>query len=683
MADIEKKTPPTGGGEMGARIRSFDWTHTSVGPMESWPQALLGNVQTLLELPFPGILMWGPDYTVCAYNDAYRPLLGTKDEALGRHFLEVWTEARDIIEPSLEQTFTGTAHFFKKSKFILLRNGESEETYFNYSFSPIRDESGSIVGILNIAQEISDEVRAQRTLQLATDAARLGAFGWEIQADESNWENKRMFEIFGLTSADRPFDLAQFTREVIHSDDLQRFEEDVAESMRKGELFRGAYRIYRANDKEIRWIQCHARFEYSHDGKPLRLLGIFDDITDQKAAEVELLQAKTDAEMANQAKSKFLANMSHEIRTPMNSILGMLRLVLSDDLTSKQKERIQIAKESANSLLWLLNDMLDLSKIEAGRFTLHEKKFRLRHLLNNVCKEIEIFASEKNIKHYLAAGKDLPTILIGDPYRLKRVLFNLLNNSIKFTNQGWISLETEMLDLVPLAEDDHFMNAEVLFKVRDTGIGIDPDKLESIFDSYEQGGQNTLSSEMGLGLGLAICKNLSEQMGGRIWVESKPGEGSVFYVQLPFKTDGQILEEPESSSDGIFRSNSSPLNILLVEDQKMNQIFTVDLLSTYGHEVEVAENGQQALDKLAQGSFDLVLMDVRMPVMDGIEATMRIRTADPLVMNPDIPVIGLSAHIVSEQELQRYQNAGFNDYVVKPVDFEKLFGAIEEVFRKD
>ena len=434
------------------------------------------------------------------------------------------------------------------------------------------------------------------------------------------------------------------------------------------------------------WVLADIRAQKDEKGGLHQFMVVLTDISHRKQAEQEIVQAREQAEeaqqqaeLANRHKSEFLARISHDIRTPMNSILGMLRLVLSSDINGKQRDRLQVVKSSAESLLWLLNDLLDLSKIEADRFTLHDKEFRLRKLLNNVFREIEHMAPEKGLKCYLAMSSDLPLILHGDPFRLKRVLYNLLNNALKFTEQGYIELEAEQVDIAPCADDDEYFVSAVLFKIIDTGTGIDPEVLETIFSSYDQGGHDSLSSEQGTGLGLAICKKLTEQMGGHIWVDSSPEQGSTFYVQIPFKTDGQIGHDFEDQKLGQSLDQIPAQSILVVEDQKMNQIFTVDLLSSYGHQVEVADNGEQALEILSKRSFDLVFMDIRMPGMDGIETTMRIRTADPLIMNPDIPVIGLSAHVVTDKEMDRFRNAGFNHYVVKPVDFEKLFASMQEV----
>lgn len=410
---------------------------------------------------------------------------------------------------------------------------------------------------------------------------------------------------------------------------------------------------------------------------------LFKELDEEKdalqVAKQQADQARKEAETANRHKSEFLAKMSHEIRTPMNSVLGMLGLVLSADIPARQRERIQVARDSAKSLLWLLNDLLDLSKVEARKFTLYEMEFRLRHLLNNVIKEVEPMAEEKGLKLHLAVDNNLPVLMIGDRHRLKRILFNLLSNAVKFTEQGWIALEAEQLDLAPCADQDNLLITTILFKIKDTGSGLDSQQLQLIFQDYVQGRRESLSAEEGIGLGLPICKEFSEQMGGCIWAESQPGEGSTFYVQLPLKTDGEVAKESEACSQPEIWADLPSQRILLVEDDKMNQIFTTDLLASYGHRVFIAENGKQTLEYLAKSSFDLVLMDIRMPGMDGIETTMRIRTADPMIINSDIPIIGLSAHAVTENEMKRFQNAGFNQYIVKPVDVEKLFSAIKEV----
>jgi len=440
------------------------------------------------------------------------------------------------------------------------------------------------------------------------------------------------------------------------------------------------------DDQKALWIKANILAERSEAGELIQWRLVLDDISQRKQAEADMAEATKEAEAAREAaeqasrhKSDFLAKMSHEIRTPMNSIIGMHRLVLASDLPAKQRERIQVAKDSAESLLWLLNDLLDLSKIEAGQFSLHKKEFRLRPMLSNVLKEMEHMSTEKDCQHFLEVDERLPASFIGDPYRLKRILVNLVSNAIKFTEQGWVSLEAELLDQASCLEDDNLLLTTILFKVKDTGQGIDSEKLPSIFNSYEQGDQSSYSADEGTGLGLAICKKLCQEMGGRIWADSQTEKGSIFYVRIPLKSDGEMTEHLEPCSGPESYGDLSPQRILLVEDQRMNQIFTVDLLTSHGHQVEVAQNGQQALDRLGKKSFDLVLMDIKMPVMDGIEATKRIRTSDPIYLNPEIPVVGLSAHVPGKGEQERFQSAGFDEYIVKPLSFESLFAVMKSL----
>jgi CheY-like chemotaxis protein len=245
------------------------------------------------------------------------------------------------------------------------------------------------------------------------------------------------------------------------------------------------------------------------------------------------------------------------------------------------------------------------------------------------------------------------------------------NEELKESQQELASLHKE--------EDDTLVMTMILFKIKDTGQGIDPENLPRIFDSYDQGDHNSDSADQGAGLGLAICKKLSQEMGGSIWADSQPGKGSIFFVRIPLRTDGEMAEQSEACSSPESHGDLPPQHILLVEDQRMNQIFTVDLLTSHGHQVEVVQNGQQALDRLGKKSFDLVLMHIKMPVMDGIEATKRIRTSDPIYLNPEIPVIGLSAHVPSKEEQERFQSAGFDKYIIQPVSFESLFAAMEDL----
>ena len=430
----------------------------------------------------------------------------------------------------------------------------------------------------------------------------------------------------------------------------------------------------RRRDGSLFWTEVMLSALYDHEGTMVGYQGSTRDISDRKRAEEAQLQAKQ-AEAASKAKSDFLANMSHEIRTPMNSILGMLRLSLEGELSINQRQRIQVARDSAESLLWLLNDFLELSKIESQAFTLHKKPFHLPKLIDNVVSEHRVTAETKQLDLQVDYHPDLPEFVSSDAQRIRQVLVNLLSNALKFTGQGGVLVGALPVDGSKGGEAGRLLR----FFVQDTGIGIKPENQARVFSSYMQLVEDLGQGVHGAGLGLAICQRIVEHMGGRIWLESEPGQGSLFCFEIPVEhVDPDELPEDEDGSQPV--PTALPmLDILLVEDQMMNRIFAIDLLRTHGHAVDEAEHGQKALEMLQRKAYDVVLMDIRMPVMDGMTATRRIRAADPGVMDPHVPVIGLSAQAMPERRSEGITLAGMDAYIVKPINPDNLFTTIREV----
>lgn len=405
------------------------------------------------------------------------------------------------------------------------------------------------------------------------------------------------------------------------------------------------------------------KFAIERIGQPPQLGGIALDITERKQAERAILKAKEEAEAASDSKTQFLANMSHEIRTPLNGILGTLQLLDMSPKTDDQKELIRISKESSESLLMVINDILDYSKIEAGKMILDKKPFNVRQLIQSTVDLFYASAQTKGLIMDLSIDTSLPDYLIGDAFRLRQILSNLIGNAIKFTRKGQINIH-----VIPLASQSPSV-VSLQCQIQDSGIGIPEDQVHLLFNRFNQVDNSNTRQYGGTGLGLAICKGLVEQMGGNLWVNSTLNTGSTFFFTCTFDKDtSQRLSRPlyKNSEDAYISEDAT--RILLVEDDAASQIIIKVLSLQKGWQFASANNGKEAIELLQKQSFDLILMDVQMPIMDGFTATEVIRQIEG---SNHTPIIALTAYALSDDK-QKCLTAGMDDYLPKPIDLNSL-----------
>lgn len=514
--------------------------------------------------------------------------------------------------------------------------------------------------------------QSEERFNLAMQATKDGLFDWNLQTSEVYF-SPGFARMLGYESQEIAPTL-ETGLNLLHPDDLSRTKQLVEQCL-DGEI--DNYKIeFRMQHKQGHYLTVLARaavVQHDSDNKALRIIGTHVNITDRKQAEKKLELARKQAELANVAKSQFLAKMSHEIRTPMNGILGMAQVLEMTGLSAEQQECVDALGVSGKNLLYLLDDILDLSKVEAGETKFENAEFNVRTCINNIVKMQNTLLIQKKVSIIIDIAEDIPDTLIGDQVRVKQILHNLLNNAVKFTEQGSITISVQLLEQ---QESMHLIR----IGVSDSGIGISTEALEQIFQPFVQEEASIARKYGGTGLGLAISRRLAELMGGNISVTSSLGIGSCFNVTIPFLSpEGENKYQIKLDSDKKYFSSQS-LRILFVEDEPANITVGKKLLDKLGHRIIVVKNGKDCLAALEQVCFDIVLMDIQMPIMNGTEALLKIRKKEQGTHNHQ-PVIALTAFAM-QGEKERFLAQGFDGYVSKPLELDVLVREIRRVVGK-
>ena len=482
------------------------------------------------------------------------------------------------------------------------------------------------------------------------------------------WVNPAFCKLFGLSAEAVYAMTAEEVWNLAHPEDRSVLRPRLEERVRAGlDLGRECYRIV-CGDGRTRWVEMTGR-RLGGAGTPVHMT-IYHDITEEQERAALLAAAKEQAEAASRAKSEFLANMSHEIRTPLNGIVTILQLMVASGLTEEQAAQARMALAASRRLTRLLSDILDISRVEAGKMAIVQAPFHLRRAMAEVRELLLPAGDPPGVACTVSVDDAVPEIVVGDVTRFQQILTNLLGNALKFTASGTVAVTA-------VAQPDTSTgHPRVLFSVADSGVGIPKDKLDSLFTPFTQVDQGYRRDYQGAGLGLAICKRLVGLMGGSIGIESEPGQGVVVHFTLTFGLPADVLPQP--ASPGPRPTVLGRLNILLVEDEVLARLAIQAMLGREGHEVRTAENGREALELAAREPFDLMLLDVQMPVMDGLEAARRIRSGEAGAMAAGRPLVAMTAYAM-DGDKERFLAAGMDGYVTKPVDLGELLAVIAQV----
>jgi len=633
--------------------------------------------RSLIEASHDPLFTISPEGKITDMNEAtVKVTCVPREKIIGTDFFDYFTEpgkARECYQKVFEKGFVMDYP-------LIIHDGKPMDVLCNGSV--YKDDRGSVLGVVIVARDVTAQKQASQYARSLIEASLDPLV--TISADGKVTDvNKASIEVTGI-QRDRLIgtDFSNYFTEP------EKAQEGYRQVFEKGFVADYPLTIKHKNGK-LTDVLYNASVYKDDKGNVLGVFAAARDVTDQKRIERELTEAKVFAELATgiaedaqskaesatriaedavKAKQQFLSNMSHEIRTPMNAIIGFTKVVLKTELTNKQKEYLSAIKTSGDALIVLINDILDLAKVDAGKMRFVQTPFKMSASISAMLHLFETKIQEKNLELVKEYDKNIPEVLVGDPVRLHQIILNLVSNAVKFTTKGKITVSVRLLK-----EEEEKVTIE--FAVSDTGIGIAQNKIENIFENFQQATSGTSRLYGGTGLGLAIVKQLVEPQGGTIRVKSKINEGSTFSFTLSFLKTRADAELETSLLE--LDTEMKNIKVLVVEDIALNQLLMKTLLDDFGFDRDIAANGKIAIEKLQAKSYDIILMDLQMPEMNGFEATEYIRNT----MHSKIPIIALTADVTTV-DLAKCKAIGMNDYIAKPVDEKLLYSKIIGLVKK-
>jgi PAS domain S-box-containing protein len=502
--------------------------------------------------------------------------------------------------------------------------------------------------------------QSEQRYHLAIQGSNDGIWDWNIE-DNDVYLSPRLSSMTGYKSISgkRVIDANKLFFDYVHPDDLEKAKQALREHFKSDVPLDLEYRMLMP-DSDYRYFRIRGIAQKRSDGKAIRMAGSLSDVSELKEQSFALEKALKEAKGANIAKSDFLANMSHEIRTPMNGVLGSLQVLKQDNLSDSSKEMVEMGITSSKNLLSIINDILDLSKIESNNISLESLPTNIVELLKSIISELTFLAEQKRIGLVVTIEKGVHAYWLADPVRVRQIILNLISNAIKFTLKGEVS--------ITLGQKDQTL----VFKIKDTGIGIPESQLHNLFNRFEQADSTTTRNFGGTGLGLPIAKQLANLMGGEIAVSSEAQVGSIFTVVLPLKKT-ELASHDETEVMQIQMPQAENINILLAEDNRINQRIFTAIVGPTKATIRIANDGIEAIDEVGKLRPDFIFMDIQMPNMDGVQACEVLKNT-----YPDIPIIALTANVM-KRDIDKYKQAGFDHCLGKPIDVNEIYSLLQSL----